>query len=190
MAESQSTTVSDNGESVEYREVPDFPGYRVGSDGSVWSCLLPGGRRGARRSEVWRRRKTSLNSSGYPAVSIRYGGSGTPRRQRFVSVHILVMRAFVGPPPEGMEVAHNDGDKLNCRLTNLRYDTPTGNNRDKERHGTKLLGEKNPYAKLTAELVRAIRSDQDRTEVVAKKHNIHPETVRHVRSGRRWGWLV
>jgi hypothetical protein len=23
---------------VEYRDVPGFPGYRVGTDGSVWSC--------------------------------------------------------------------------------------------------------------------------------------------------------
>ena len=45
-------------------------------------------------------------------------------------VHRLVLLAFVGPCPEGMEVCHNDSDPTNNRLDNLRYDTRSGNKID------------------------------------------------------------
>lgn len=52
------------------------------------------------------------------------------------TVHTLVMHAFVGPPPEGSEVRHLDGDSTNCRLSNLAYGTPLENADDMRRHGT------------------------------------------------------
>jgi hypothetical protein len=52
------------------------------------------------------------------------------------NVHKLVMLAFVGPRPKGMQICHNDGDPKNNALSNLRYDTPQGNAEDSKRHGT------------------------------------------------------
>jgi hypothetical protein len=51
-------------------------------------------------------------------------------------VHRLVLAAFVGPCPEGMEVRHLDGNPANTRLANLRYGTHSENELDKVRHGT------------------------------------------------------
>ena len=51
-------------------------------------------------------------------------------------MHRLVLGAFAGPPPEGMEGCHEDNDKTNNRLDNLRWDTRPGNHSDKARHGT------------------------------------------------------
>lgn len=51
-------------------------------------------------------------------------------------VHRLVLNSFVGPCPPGMEVCHNNGCRTDNRLENLRYDSPTNNNRDKSVHGT------------------------------------------------------
>lgn len=56
------------------------------------------------------------------------------RRQALV--HRLVLEAFVGPEPGGMEGCHCDGDPANNRLENLRWDTPSGNTLDSVRHGT------------------------------------------------------
>jgi len=42
-------------------------------------------------------------------------------------VHRLVLEAFVGPCPDGMECCHNDGDRTNNRLENLRWDTHKNN---------------------------------------------------------------
>lgn len=51
-------------------------------------------------------------------------------------IHRLVLEAFVGPCPEGMEACHNDGNPANNHLGNLRWDTPSANNYDQVRHGT------------------------------------------------------
>lgn len=51
-------------------------------------------------------------------------------------VHRLVMAAFVGSCPDGMEVCHNNGNPADNRLVNLRYDTRSNNTLDKVFHGT------------------------------------------------------
>lgn len=51
-------------------------------------------------------------------------------------VHRLVLTAFVGVAPPGAECCHNDGNRANNRLENLRWDTHTANMYDKQRHGT------------------------------------------------------
>lgn len=51
-------------------------------------------------------------------------------------VHRLVLAAFVGPCPDGMETRHMNGDPADNRLENLRYGTPSENNLDRVRHGT------------------------------------------------------
>ncbi|MES5383891.1 NUMOD4 motif-containing HNH endonuclease [Mycolicibacterium conceptionense] len=48
----------------------------------------------------------------------------------------LVLAAFVGPCPDGMECCHNDGDAGNNRLENLRWDTHSANVLDCVKHGT------------------------------------------------------
>jgi len=63
-------------------------------------------------------------------------------------VHRLVLEAFVGPCPDGMEACHLDSDKTNNRVSNLRWDTHLENMRDLK---------VNPSSKLTADEVRIIR---------------------------------
>lgn len=56
-----------------------------------------------------------------------------------VRVHRLVLEAFVGPCPPGMEACHNDGDTSNNSLPNLRWDTSSANKQDMIRHGTNYM---------------------------------------------------
>lgn len=79
------------------------------------------------------------------------------RQRKCRTVHSCVAEAFIGPRPQGQEVCHEDNDKKNNRLWNLRYDTPTGNNRDKVRHGTHTQGEAHAASKLTEQAVLEIR---------------------------------
>lgn len=51
------------------------------------------------------------------------------------TVHRLVMMAFIGPRPSGLEICHNNGDKTDNRLSNLRYDTRSANCQDSLKHG-------------------------------------------------------
>lgn len=68
---------------------------------------------------------------GYPRVILTRKGKPSSR-----SVHSLVIEAFVGPRPEGMDVCHNDGNPLNSHVSNLRYGTRSENILDAVVHGT------------------------------------------------------
>lgn len=50
-------------------------------------------------------------------------------------VHRLVLMAFVGPCPDGMEALHWDDDKDNNNLSNLRWGTRSDNQYDRVRNG-------------------------------------------------------
>jgi hypothetical protein len=105
--------------------VPDWPAYQVSDVGGVRSCwkrVRSPGRRGSRMilSDQWQKFKCSLNGAGQPRVLLS-GGDG--RRKEFPVAH-LVLLAFVGPCPPGMECVYDpDPSYLNCRLTNLDWGT-------------------------------------------------------------------
>ena len=77
---------------------------------------------------------------------------GQDRIEKEMLVHRLVLEAFVGPCPEGMECCHGDGNGCNNRLENLRWDTPRNNHRDKRTHGTTAFGVKGNTWKLTRKI--------------------------------------
>jgi hypothetical protein len=52
-----------------------------------------------------------------------------------VYVHRVVLEAFVGPCPEGMECRHLDGNSANNQVDNLKWGTPSENRADIIRHG-------------------------------------------------------
>lgn len=131
--------------------------YEVSSEGRVRS--LP--RLSSGRSKIGNPVVRSLGGrvlaahpagKGYLSVCLSKDGNVTQ-----VYVHRCVALAFLGHIPHGMEVCHRDGLKTNNRVSNLRYDTPVGNNADKRLHGTNLEGERNPAARLRAEQVQLIR---------------------------------
>jgi hypothetical protein len=75
--------------------------------------------------------KPTLNNRGRLVVGLSVNGC-----VKLFLVHRLVLRAFKGPCPLGMEGCHNDGDAANNALENLRWDTHLENIRDQARHGT------------------------------------------------------
>lgn len=186
MATAQSTVI--------YKDIPEFPGYRAGDDGTIWSCLkrrrlaTPDGRlRGSRFDfgSEWRVLKPYTTGHGYQVV-------GLGRRPR--QVHRLVLLAFVGPCPRGMECCHWDGNRANNKLANLRWDTRRANHSDKIRHGTHRRGSSNPSSKLTEDRVRAIRTDYNTGGMtyreVGAKYGVHLSTVALIVNRRIWGHLA
>lgn len=174
---------------VDYRDLPNFPGIRVGTDGSVWSCWR---RKGLGRGTIsvmshmhWHRLKSSVAGGGYACVTLRHRG----KRSTFC-VHQLVALAFLGPRPNGMEVAHENGIRCDNRLANLSYKTPAANQQDRVRHGTHSRGERNPHARLTADQVIAIRSDYAAGErnkaALARKYGRSRTAIRLIVEGKRW----
>ena len=107
-------------------------------------------------------------------------------KQNVVRLHKLVLEAFVGKCPEGMECCHNDGDAFNNHVSNLRWDTHKSNIQDRIKHGTSNRGERCGTAKLTLEQVRAIRKDDRLQRIIAKEYNIAESMISRIKNGIRW----
>lgn len=65
-------------------------------------------------------------------VCLGRGAEGSPK---YLLVSRMVLTAFVGECPAGMEAAHNDGNPENNKLNNLRWDTHSNNQLDITKHG-------------------------------------------------------
>lgn len=85
----------------EWSEIPGAAGYKISNFGNVIGML--GGKY-----------KTPVNHKGYPMIRI-------PARKFCQSLHKVVADLFIGPRPEGMQINHIDGNKLNSRWDNLEY---------------------------------------------------------------------
>ena len=115
---------------TEWREIAGTQGnYFVSDDGQVWSR--------PRKNSSGGLLKIGRNSHGYLVVDLSVNGKTTTRR-----VHRLVIEAFAGPPDDGHECRHLDGDKTNNRIDNLVWGTRSENAFDRVRHGTHATGSK------------------------------------------------
>lgn len=101
-------------------------------------------------------------------------------------VHHLVLLAFVGPRPYGLECCHNNGIADDNRPENLRWDTHANNNKDRKTHGTYPTGEKHPMSKLVKETVDAIRADTCSGPDAARKYGVGVSQISRIRRGESW----
>lgn len=192
--------MSDNSttKSVEYRPISGFPGYRVGNDGSVWSCKV--GRMGL-LGDTWKRLKQAVSKRGVCHVvlcqmvpSLRHEKRGTKCKNR--RVHVIVLEAFVGPKPLGptkFECCHNDGNPSNNTLCNLRWDTPSRNTADKVKHGTLIQGSKQWLAAAAglnedkvAEMRRRFAAGGISNKQLAEDYNVSESTASRIIKGQSW----
>lgn len=130
-----------------WRPIPSFPSYEVSDEGGVRRAV--GG--GAYKAGYVLKPKPHKQGYLYYILSDGRGGAKT------MLAHRLVLMAFAGPCPDGMQACHGNGDRQDNRLSNLRWDTPKANQADRVKHGTDLWGEALPYAKLTESKVKEIR---------------------------------
>jgi hypothetical protein len=169
-----------------FRPIDDFPGYRVSKTGQVESCWTRRGRHCV-SSDKWRPLKPILRQ-GYPTVNLAKGGKKSARR-----IHRLVLEAFVGPCPPGMVACHNDGNRSNSDLANVRWDTPKANSDDTLRHGTRATGSRCGATKLSE--VQVIEIRRLRTEGVsfgdlAARFNVTTYNIKAIVYRRSWKHLL
>lgn len=180
--------MSDGNSTVTYRNVEGFPGYRVGDDGSVWtSWKRQGNGRGGTTKWIlgteWHRLAPGIGTRGHLSVTLCPG-----RHQRLV--HTLVLEAFVGPRPKGMQARHfPDRNPANNAATNLLWGTPKQNSADRVFHGTDIQGEKHGMAKLTEALVRDIRlrlASGEMQVAIARDVGVHKSLISCVARKKIW----
>lgn len=126
-----------------------WPCYRVTRRGEVFSCQKRGRKNGI---GPWRKMKATPCSHGYLTVHL-YAG----RIRKTCCVHILVLEAFIGPRPNGLQACHNNGIRDDNRIENLRWDTQQANSDDRNKHGNVPRGVISCQSKLTDNAVLQIR---------------------------------
>lgn len=120
--------------------------------------------------------------NGYYIVTLYRLGKG-----KSFSVHALVLEAFVGSRPSAAhDACHNDGNRLNSALSNLRWGTKKENRDDSRRHGTLSIGSHRTNAKLNEEMVKAIRKDTRLLEEIALHYGIGVSTACKVKNRISW----
>lgn len=120
-------------------------------------------------------------SKGYLLVSLWLDG----KSQR-LSIHRLVLEAFVSPCPPGLQGRHLDGDQRNNRLENLAWGTAQQNADDREEHGRTARGGAFPQTKLSEDDVVAIRSSNETLAVLAERYGVDQSNISCVRLRKTW----
>lgn len=180
----------------QWRPITDWSGwYEVSDQGRVRSLDrdIPNSRGGGTRrmrGRILKPKKGGNND--YLQVTLSRGNN----ENQYRAVSCLVLEAFVGPRPEGMQAAHGNGNTFDNSLSNLRWATPRENAGDKRLHGTHLEGESVWKSILTEEQVAAIRLKYRRwgylntnRKELAEKYGISSTTVSHIVCGRTWRYL-
>lgn len=164
-----------------WKTVPGWQAYEASTLGRI--------RRNGNRSDGRRLRIRVLKygtHGPYPIVVLHWG-----RVRRTASVHSVIAETFHGPCPSGMEVNHKDYVKTNNRPGNLEYVTKS------EQHihahanpGRKpILGEDNPYSKLSAASVTEIRrrfADGDPALALSCEFGISKGYVYDIANRKTW----
>lgn len=117
-------------------------------------------------------------NSKHVSVVLRRNGIGKP-------VHQLIMKTFVGEPPEEMEVLHINGNPTDNRLENLRYGTRTENILDVYYQGGR-------WRKLSVDDVERIRFALFcgiKGCKLANEYGVSESTISSIKNGRTFKWL-
>ena len=160
--------------------------YEVSDQGRVRSLPRTVPSRGGFRVSPGRMRALVPKSNRYLTVILSKQGA-----IKCCHVHQLVLGAFVGPCPAGMETLHYDGDKTNNNLINLRYGSRSENRSDGKRLGRDNSGERNGHAKLTYQQVHDIRrrcAAGETQRALAVEHGVTFQTINKVVQRETWDW--
>jgi hypothetical protein len=121
-----------------WKPIPNWEAlYEASSEGRIRSlgCWVPGN--GGLKYRKGRVLARVIKGNGYPAVSLARAGE----RKQF-NVHRLIAWTFLGPQDVRFQhVRHLNGQREDCRSSNLAYGTPLQNAADRDLHGKTPRGE-------------------------------------------------
>ena len=102
-------------------------------------------------------------------------------------VHRLVLEAFVGPCPLGMESCHfPDSNPSNNWLNNLRWDTSTANNIDAVKHGTLRSGDDHEWTRYNYSAIYKLHNEGLSRKEISASIGISRSHLEKVLNGCNW----
>jgi len=160
---------------IRWKTVDGFPRYAVSHDGRV------------RIQATKHVMRPHIINSGYARVTLHHDG-----RFRRAQISHLVAEAFIGTRPEGLEIDHKDGNKLNDAARNLEYVTHSENAK-RWNARLQLAGIKTSWRnKLTRDDVHNIRKLRKRgwpIRRIARKYGVWYRAIQQIGTGETWAWL-
>ena len=109
------------------------------------------------------------------------------------SVASLVAQNFIGERPKGLQINHNDGNKLNNYASNLEYVTAKENVLHAYKNGLTPSGEKNCNSKLSNKDVLKIRkmwpTKNFTTRQLAKKFKVSSTNIVRIIHRKMWKYI-
>jgi len=173
-----------------WRSIPSLSGYYEASDlGRIRSTeRMVNGYSARGGKPVKMRRKSNILSQNVRGCGYLYVCVCVDGKQAKEQVHKLVLMAFVGMRPEGMQACHGDGNQQNNRIDNLRWDTPSNNQSDRLIHGTDLRGENVKTSKLRPEHAAAIKGGMKEKDALTA-FGISRTQFYRIKRGEAWAHI-
>lgn len=162
---------------------PDYPDYEISNLGRVKSFKNHGGP-GVKNSDGSKILKSSPNSKGYLVNGFVKDG-----RRKTRTLHTVVASLFHGPCPKGFECSHLDGNRQNCKASNLQWEPHRSNMYRQVGHETDPAGTRNGRRKLTLEQVSSVtvrRAAGESLSAIGRDYGVSPQTIFQIYHGKSW----
>lgn len=167
------------------KEINGASRYLIRSDGTVIGRRSPR----TRNCQDCRRTLSGCIHDGYRRYAIKMDNG----KVRHVFAHVLVLEAFVGKRPKGMDACHLDCNRQNNSLSNLRWGTRKENISDSIKLGRHQHGERSAHSKLTNDMVREIRdkvADGMGFREAGRKYGVTHMTIHYAFHRKTWGHVA
>jgi len=105
------------------------------------------------------------------------------RTIKHTTVHAVVLEAFSGPRPAGLQARHINGIRTDNRAANLQWGTRLENMRDQYIHGTRIQGDSHPKSKITPEIFDLVVTSRLSGAELARQLKLGTSTISRIRRG-------
>jgi hypothetical protein len=171
----------------EFKDVPEFEGFIAASNmGRIYSYPRSVSKHSALTGGVViqqyeGRFLAQYDRGGY--MTVRFGIN----KKKFIRlVSRLVLSAFTGEPRANEFACHNDSNPTNNCITNLRWDTQTGNMKDRTDRKLYKRGEDHHAATVPVELVDRLQAGLISPSEAAREYGFRYGHLWKIATGKCW----
>ena len=171
----------------EFRDVPKFEGFIAASNmGRIYSYPRWVEKYSALMGEVVYQKYQGRLLSQYDRGGYMTVRFGVDKKKFTKLVSRLVLEAFDREPKPREFACHNDSNPTNNCIENLRWDTQTGNMKDRTDRGLYKRGEDHHAATVPVELVDRLQAGLISPSDAAKKYGYRYAHLWRIAKGHSW----